>query len=54
MAWHLAVCVPAHDAAGAAPAQLFRLRVEAPGNPLYGIRARRMGGISLAVRGPAA
>lgn len=35
MARHLAVCVPAHDVAGAAPAQLFRLRVEAPGNPLY-------------------
>ena len=35
MARHLAVCVPAHDVAEAAPATLFRLRVEAPEDRLY-------------------
>jgi hypothetical protein len=32
---HVAFCAPAHDIAGAAPARLLRLRVEASGDPLY-------------------
>jgi hypothetical protein len=35
MTRHLAVCAPAHDVAEAAPAEFVRLRVEAPGTPLY-------------------
>jgi len=35
MARHLTVCVPAHEVAGAGPARLFRLRVEAPEDPRY-------------------
>ncbi len=35
MARHSAVCVPAHDVAQAAPARLFRLRIEAPEAPRY-------------------
>ncbi len=35
MARHLSVCVPAHDVAGGAPARLFRVHVEAPGDPRY-------------------
>jgi hypothetical protein len=35
MGRHLTACVPAHEVADAAPAQLFRLRVEASGEPLY-------------------
>lgn len=35
MARHLTVCIPAHDVVGAAPARLFRLRVEALEAPLY-------------------
>ncbi len=35
MGRHLATCAPAHDAKEGEPAPLFRLRVEAAGNPSY-------------------